>query len=630
MEKWNYIWLALGLVAIGAVLFYLLKRLTKEVTKVRHLNLRAKGLTQIPAVPYIIAETIEALYGLSQRVKETKMAKHGLNHMYKIGNAHENAYTFMYDTSDYDTAKDDREALLKKLKRSSEKEIIENASLHIHAERTTQGQKAKSGTKLTDLFLDKPEQFTISWTNYYGFRTDAHHNKKTFSDVLKEPKVATEEFWPTIAKSGLAYNLLLLEKVKSDGKEIKDNFGNAWKNVIEPIHKEGRLYAIDLRIFSQWDAQKVNGFDRWTPSSWVLLKQDEKTKKLTPIAIRIAGLNDTHVEVYTQADNAWIYALTAARTSVTVYGIWLGHVYHWHIVTAAMQMTMFNSMDSDHPIRTLLDPQSESLIGFNAALLHQWKSIGPPTSFSTSDLFLELTNSFATNRSFFDDDPHVAIKNLGLDPKDFTLKEEWDQYPVVQHLLHFWKISGEFAEVFVEHTYKDDQAVNNDTQLQEWMTQSKNPEEGNIRGLPEIGHKSELKKVLHSLIYRVAAHGNSRLLKSLNNTLCFVSNYPPCLQNKEIPKPAQIFDKDGESLVTYLPNTGTIGEMMTFYYIFTYSAPYKPLLPLLGNDKDLYFKDPDDPRNVALVKFRHKIGEFIRKYDTNAPLVHQWPASIET
>jgi len=37
---------------------------------------------------------------------------------------------------------------------------------------------------------------------------------------------------------------------------------------------------------------------------------------------------------------AWLYALQAAKTSVTVYGIWLGHVYHWHLVTAAMQMTM--------------------------------------------------------------------------------------------------------------------------------------------------------------------------------------------------------------------------------------------------------------------------------------------------
>ena len=39
-------------------------------------------------------------------------------------------------------------------------------------------------------------------------------------------------------------------------------------------------------------------------------------------------------------DSAWIWALLAAKTAITVWGIWIGHVYHWHIVTAAMQMTM--------------------------------------------------------------------------------------------------------------------------------------------------------------------------------------------------------------------------------------------------------------------------------------------------
>ena len=52
-------------------------------------------------------------------------------------------------------------------------------------------------------------------------------------------------------------------------------------------------------------------------------------------------------------DSAWLYALQAAKTSVTVYGIWLGHVYHWHIVTAAMQMTMYNTTDKSHPIHEL-------------------------------------------------------------------------------------------------------------------------------------------------------------------------------------------------------------------------------------------------------------------------------------
>ena len=34
---------------------------------------------------------------------------------------------------------------------------------------------------------------------------------------------------------------------------------------------------------------------------------------------------------FVKSDPAWLYALQAAKTSITVWGIWLGHVYHWHI-----------------------------------------------------------------------------------------------------------------------------------------------------------------------------------------------------------------------------------------------------------------------------------------------------------
>ena len=70
---------------------------------------------------------------------------------------------------------------------------------------------------------------------------------------------------------------------------------------------------------------------------------------------------------------------------------------------------------------------------------------------------------------------------------------------------------------------------------------------------------------------------------------------------------------------------------MTFYYIFIFSAPYEPLLPLFGNDTDLYFNDPNDPRNIALEGFRKAIETFIIDHSgENSPLIHQWPASIET
>lgn len=632
METWKIILIAVGGIGLIIAAYYIVKSFIGEVTRVRHLNLFKRGFTQMPAVPFILTETIVTAVKLGFRTQENKMAKQGLCNEYLLDGTSRTSLTFMYDDNSVDPGKEEREDLVKTLKRSNESTFISDVILDAHLSQAASPKiSEKSGTTFTQLFLEDSKQFSISWTNFGGLYHSSQHLLDAYASILTDANAGSEHFWPTISKHGLAYNLLLLKKIVSgDENELKSLFGNVW-NELEDAFNTGELYGIDLRIFAQWDASQVKDFERWTPGSYTLLRRDPLTKKLTPVAVYVTGKITTDAQVYTRStatDTAWIFALMAARTSVTVYGIWLGHVYHWHIVSAPLQMTLFNEVKADHPLRKLLDPQSKSLIGFNDTLLLLWSTIGPPTSFSSPELFLQLTNSFATDRNFFDDDPLIAIEKLGLDVKDFTETTDWDLYPIVADLLEIWKASVKFASLFVDHTYSSEEAIIHDTQLQNWMSQSGLASEGNVRGLPAMGSRDALKSVLSSIIYRVAAHGNSRQLKSLGPALCFVPNFPPCLQDSRIPSPTENLSL--KQILRYLPNTGTIGEMMTFYYIFTYSAPYVPLIPLYGSKQDLYFEPASDPRNTALIEFRASIEQFIRKYDQDAPLVHQWPVSIET
>jgi hypothetical protein len=633
MELWQYILIGIGVVAVLLLIIYFIKKLFGSIEKYHHLPLRELGFTEMPAAPYSVAGTIATIVKLQGRVVENRMAKEGLCNSYIIQGETESAYTFLYDQQTLDEHFVPYERLRQKLEKSEDHLMLDTEEFKKHIEQTSFDKEAPKEERFTSLFLDKPEQFSLSWTNYYGIYKDAIKKyKKQYAAVLTDADAASEQFWPMISENGLAYNLLFLEKVQGTSYEkVKRIFFKEWSAILEPAYNEGALYAIDLTIFSQWGATKVHGFDRWTPGAFIILKQDKISKKLTPVCVQISGTDTNKAQIYSRehsTDEAWIFAMAAARTAVTVYGIWLGHVYHWHIVTAAMQMTLFNNVDKNHDLRKFLDPQSKSLIGFNDTLFLLWKKIGPPTSFASTKQFLELTNSFATGRDFFDDDPKTAIKNLGLSKEDFTEKSDWDRYPIVRDLLEIWEISEEMVDVFVNTTYDSDDAVFNDKQLQTWISESSNPEQGNIRGLPVVNSKEELKRVLTSLVYRVTAHGNSRLNRSLGPGLSFVSNYPPCLQYTKIIKPTE--KPSTQEILRYLPNTGTIGSMMTFYYIFIFSAPYNPLVPLFGNHEDLYFKDPSDPRNQALVTYRRRISEFIRKYDQESPLIHQWPSSIET
>jgi hypothetical protein len=195
----------------------------------------------------------------------------------------------------------------------------------------------------------------------------------------------------------------------------------------------------------------------------------------------------------TSTPGAWLYALQAAKTSVTLYGIWFGHVYHWHLTAAAMVRAMKEAIrDRDHPVMRLLYLHSDYLIEFNYFLLagpapkvghDPYLEIAPPTALVTEEQVLWLEDKFAEGRNFFDDDPINELCKNGLVEADFTEKKAWDRFPAAQNLLRIWDICENFVKWFVFNSYRDDAAVAADKGLQKWMENAAKKEQGNIRVL---------------------------------------------------------------------------------------------------------------------------------------------------
>lgn len=620
----------LGLIVIG---YFVYKWLNREIREIHHLNLQKRGLVHIPAVPYTLnlGKMIKTLLNLTSREKEMQQAQNGLSNTYEIDGHSENGFTYLYGEEGHKK----RQEALEKLKDSLKHPLLGRKRLEDHLDHVPKDIDSihvpVGKHQLTQLSLEKPKQFSMSWTEEGGiFKRASEQFLTSWAATLETPEQATQQFWPTIAKYGLPYNLLILQKIDQEKlSSLQIDFQNDWTDEMTSLQQNEQLYAIDMRIFANFQPQKVHDFIRFTPSTFILLKQDKTSKSLEPFAIWVAGYQGADQKLYTPKDPTWLYALQAAKTSITVYGIWLGHVYHWHMVSAAMQMTRHNVLGEDHPISVLLAPQSNYLIEFDVVLLLLWKNIAPPTSFSTSRLFLELSDTFANGRQFFDDDPKTTLTNFGINKTDFTKEKPWDQFPVAGQLLEIWDAAEAYINTFVEHSYKDDQDVIHDADLQKWIKVSGDPYHGNVKGLPKMNSKKALKAVLTSLVFRITAHGCSRLNHAANPALTFTANYPPCLQNQTLPE----IDKtiDTKTLLTYLPKTGTIGEMMKFYNTFSYSAPYEPFLPINGIDSDLFFPGgKSDPRNEALITFRGKVKTFIETFEEEAPQIHQWPMNIET
>jgi hypothetical protein len=599
---------------------------------VHHIPLRLLGLADIPAVPIQLEAMADTLLKLGIRAEQTKQAKQGLTNTYTIGGVTATGYEFAFGRSpgfqeEVDAAREHiRQVLV-----AAPAAIL--TSLFDKALQDTVATTAPAADPITALSLDQPEQWSLSWTTFPDVYQKAAPLLKPWAASLTDPDAASARFWPTIAEYGLGYNLLILQKVgPAQLAALKATFQQVWTPAFDAAAATGMLYVIDLSLFESVEPHVVRGAVRFTPATITLLTQDPATKALTPVAVQVSGAAGAGAQLYSRGNatsSAWLYALQAAKTSVTVYGIWLGHVYHWHIVTAAVQMALYNNVPSTHPLFLFLGPRSNYLIPFDDVLIVLWEYIAPPTSVSTAFQFLGLANRFAAGRSFFDDDPLMSLARLGLREADFTVKAPWDGYPIVGQLLEIWSASSDYAAAFVAATYASDQAVATDAALQAWVTDCSSPSEGNIRGLGPIQTRTALTAVLTSLVFRITAHGAARLNATPNPGLTFMANFPPCLQDATIPAPNANFDT--KRLLAYLPRTGTIGEMVTFYFTFAFSVPYLPLIPLEGLEANLAFPGgPTEPRNQAQIVFRTRILDFINRYDTGAPQRYQWPLNIET
>ena len=585
----------------------------------------------LPAVPIDLAGMVDTLARLEIRAEQVLQAKQGLTQNFTIDGVTRRAYAFLFGGATPAEQSDAWRGLSQSLQDDPEGVP---GDLHQNLGRRTDA--ASSVATAGPLSLERPKQFSISWTNFTNVYESGRPHLRGWASSLTDADAATRQFWPMIAEHGFGYNLIIPEKVtRTTAKALREQFGAAWTQQVRAALAAGNLYVIDMSRFEALESQSVNGSPRFTPSTVTLLIRNPRTASLKPVAILVAGFKGGGRQVYTRAGataGAWLYALQAAKVSITVFGVWLGHVYHWHIVTAAMQMAMLNTLPSAHPIYRLLAPQSKYAIPFDDVLLSAWSQIAPPTSLSTPQEFLALANDYAAGRSYFDDDPRTTIKQLGLRRKDFTVKQPWDRYPVVQRLLTMWDLVATYVKTFVRVTYSSDAAVAADSDLQRWIATAASTNAttgGNVRGLPEMNSQAALERVLTSLLYRITVHGISRMNSTSNPALTFVPNFPHCLQRTDIPSPdARIGTRE---LLSYLPKTDSISQAVTFYFTFAFSTPYEPFIPLDGAGTQLFFPGGgDDPRNRALVDLRKGLARFINEYQPGMRQRFQWPLNIET
>jgi len=570
---------------------------------------------------------------MAGREAEIIPAKYGFGKPYTINGVTAPAYEFMYGKKPSHVISAAIASLHHTLSTDPE-----GAVRSIYRPETSNGHNAGSAppdpASLTQLPLDRPEQFAMGWTQYQGIDQLAEPYLAGLVASLTSADEATKQFWPILAKHSFVHNFIVLEKIRApQADSARSRLGVFWDSEgMEASYGEGRLYALDLTILDTVASPEDNAAGRYTHATYTILRQDANSKTLEPIAIWISGkCVDGRPRIYTRTNatpGSWLYALQAVKASITVHAIWLRHAYLWHVVPGTMQMTMEKSLPASHPIYLLLAPQSKYTIAFNELLLLFWGIVAPPTSVIKPIQFLQLANEFARGRGFFDDDPKLLLDRLGLLEEDFSRDEPWDQFAVVRDLLELWNATERYVETCVDATYADDSAVARDENLRAWIAASSAVDQGNVRGLESLESRRALKRLLSSILHRVIAHGSANIVDVSSLIHLFAPSYPMCLHRREIPDPADPLDT--AQLLTFLPHTGTIGTVASFYFSFIFAKPYEPFIPREGVEANLFFPGGmGDPRNRALVTYRNELIQFINARAVLPGQVYQWPLNIE-
>ena len=293
------------------------------------------GFTKCPAVPFWAdfvgdpdLEQIENTVALlKQRADQGHPAYCGLDTNYTIGGKNLPAYTYLYGQP-----------------------IPPNCP-------KSGGAVDPSATLLP---LANPTQYQMAWTTYQDVWKDSQDLVTPFAATLTDKTKAEKLFFPTIAHFGLPLNLLVVEKVPTESLgELAERFGDDFvDDEIRSLAADGLLWKIDMTILESVGAvQAFDGSTRFAPATFTLLKQDAKSKNLVPFQIQV-WTNGVSPQTYTNTDNAWLWAIQAAKVSVTVWGIWRADVYHWHLVTAAMQMGMHNELPANHRLAPFVKHQA--------------------------------------------------------------------------------------------------------------------------------------------------------------------------------------------------------------------------------------------------------------------------------
>eukprot|EP00121_Abeoforma_whisleri_P007532 Awhi_evm1s6880 len=337
------------------------------------------------------------------------------------------------------------------------------------------------------------------------------------------------------------------------------------------------------------NVDETGAFDtRYSMGALTLLKMNESTKDLIPVAISITTTIDENNQqvskMFTRENSSqttWILAIQAAKSALINWIIPTGHILPYHIIPSAIQAAFYNVLPASHPLLEAMSPFMKYTAQFNALFFEAKVAASDGSPFPKKEgatyeflyPFFKSWNQTMNEESFLTLRPSQFLESHGISGK--VVKElKQNGFRAVRALE---KLSLKFARKMVSSVYNTDADVANDPFLQGAVNYASVT--GRLGQLTESGSVTtleDLTEILTTYFYLSFSHGSARtspLHQFSANPAVFSASFTKYDFLVEDTSAYTVND-----ILNHLVDTKMAFAHTTFIKFFTETDPYEALV----------------------------------------------------
>ncbi|MGB3292918.1 MAG: lipoxygenase family protein [Phormidesmis sp.] len=321
-------------------------------------------------------------------------------------------------------------------------------------------------------------------------------------------------------------NPLVIEKVQTlpDSFPVTDKHYQAAmgeQDTLAEAIAEGRLYLADYAVLADLKPSAFPKDQKYLSLPLALFAVPKGTGSLVPVAIQCGQRPGANTPIFTPPPAgtpqfqkwSWLIAKTIVQIADGNYHELISHLGRTHLLIEPFVIATARQLAPNHPLSVLLRPHFEGTLFINQSALEGLVNEGGTVDkvmagTLESSLYLTAKGVQGYPLGFNDSMVPKTFASRGVDDP-----QQLPDYPYRDDALLIWDAIHQWVTDYLAIYYLDDEAVVQDTELQNWLAELISEQGGKVRdigepaegGAPSLRTRAYLEDAIALVIFTASA-----------------------------------------------------------------------------------------------------------------------------